>query len=132
MRHSWRLVSSLLFLSMACATRDSVRSAPSDSGVGATYRFPLGRVHQACRDAVVEGGYTVRDDETDASGNWRILATQGIVSGNRLCRITLVQASASETTARVLVESRMANADSHVTDEALARELQRRIGDRLK
>lgn len=129
------LLSFVLALS-GCATRSEIRSLPMDAGVARTYAKPFDRVRMACRDALGELAFNIKEGEKDTGwideSHYRIIATQGLAAGTmgRIARI-MIENQKSQCSVWIVVRSKVESREAEPADQAIAEDLHKRIAARL-
>jgi hypothetical protein len=126
----------LALAAAACATRSEIRSLPMDAGVARTYDKPFDRVRLACRDALGELAFNIKEGEQDTGfideTHYRIIATQGLAAGTmgRIARI-MIENQKSQCAVWVVVRSKVESREAEPADQAIAEDLHKRIAARL-
>lgn len=119
-----------------CATRSEIRSLPMDAGVARTYPKPFDRVRMACRDALGELAFSIKEGEKDTGfideSHYRIIATQGLAAGTmgRIARI-MIENQKSQCSVWIVVRSKVESREAEPADQAIAEDLHKRIAARL-
>ena len=120
-----------------CATGKKVRNMPSDAGVERTYKADFEKTQQAGRDAMSEGGFTIRDaskdDKAMGEGLWHLQGSQGLKANTvgRYARLR-IQKREKDVSIRVLIVSKVDSTDAALGDTAIANALHEGIARRLK
>jgi hypothetical protein len=120
----------------ACATRSELRSMPSDAGIAKTYTATFDKAKLACRDALGELGFRIKEGEKDTGPVtetvYRVIGSQGISSGTvgRYARI-LIEDAQGTCVVRVLVQSKAESRENAQIDPLIAEDLHKRIAARL-
>ncbi len=137
MRNRNLLAAWILALGTAgCATRSEIRSLPMDAGVARTYEKPFDRVRLACRDALGELAFNIKEGEKDTGfideNHYRIIATQGLAAGTmgRIARV-MIENQKSQCAVWVVVRSKVESREAEPADQAIAEDLHKRIAARL-
>ncbi len=126
------LVLSAVAVLSGCATKNEVRNMPSDAGVAQTYAVSMDKAKLACKDALAELGYSIKDDVAHAAGWWRLLGSQGLSSGGtgRIIRI-MIEDKRDAVVVRVVVQSRVDTAEARAADAAIAEDVHKRAAARI-
>jgi hypothetical protein len=126
------LLVALAALLPACATRGSVQVQPPNAGLLAQHAAPFDKVMTAARDALVESAFKIDSETIFEKTGWCFIAKQGLGAGTfgRAVRVIL-QPAQQQTSVWVVVESAVGGRAATTEEEALAREIQARIGKRI-
>jgi hypothetical protein len=128
------LVTALAVLAaVGCTTRKQIASRPSDAGTKGVYAKPFDKVKRASLDALGELGFTVKEEGWADEYRYQIIGTQGMTTHGpgRLARV-MIEKGDQERTVYTLTQSRAALEDHTTVDEAIGRDLQRKIASRLE
>ncbi len=121
-----------LLLPAGCVTKKQIAGRPSDAGIKVVYPQDFAKVKRAALDALGELAFEVKEDKWADEYRYQIIASQGLTTGTpgRLVRI-LIEKGEKERTTYILVESRAGSQDSATIDDAIARDLHRKMDVRL-
>lgn len=122
-----------LLLPAGCVTKKQIAGRPSDAGIKVVYPQDFAKVKRAALDALGELAFDLKEDKWADEYRYQIIASQGLTTGTagRLVRI-LIEKGEKERTTYILVESRAGNQDASPVDDAIARDLHRKMDIRLK
>lgn len=130
MVHRFSLLLTLALLP-SCVTRSTVRDAPLDAGIQGTYRMPPEKVKQAALEALSECDFKVEEDVALEVTQWRVLAICEPARGTgRIARV-LLEPRGSESSLRILVESKSVPREGEPSDASLAQSIHERVARKL-